>query len=60
MSIPITVICWPVLTYYSSQKFATLTPDSPCTAGEQACVNDQFAQCVNGKFVLQACAGGTM
>ncbi len=43
-----------------SQKFATLTPTSSCTAGEQACVNDQFAQCVNGKFQLQPCAAGLM
>ncbi|KAI0823139.1 hypothetical protein BC628DRAFT_1421254 [Trametes gibbosa] len=41
-----------------NQKFATLKADSPCTAGEDACVNSQFAQCVNGKFVLQPCAGG--
>ncbi|KAI0358979.1 hypothetical protein OH77DRAFT_1493941 [Trametes cingulata] len=41
-----------------NQKFATLTPDSPCTAGENACVDSKFAQCVNGKFVTQACAGG--
>jgi len=40
-------------------KFATLTADSACTAGDQACVNGQFAQCVGGKFVLQACAAGT-
>lgn len=48
------------LTLYSlhSQKFATLTANSPCTAGENACVNSQFAQCVNGKFVLTGCAGG--
>jgi len=39
-----------------NQQFASLTPNSPCTAGEDACVNNQFAQCVNGKFVLQACA----
>ncbi|KAM5531094.1 hypothetical protein V8D89_015259 [Ganoderma adspersum] len=43
-----------------NQKFATLTPASSCTTGEQACVNDQFAQCVNGKFQLQPCAGGTI
>ena len=46
--------------FVSSQKFATLTPASSCTNGEQACVNDQFAQCVNGKFVLQPCGAGTM
>ncbi|OJT09141.1 hypothetical protein TRAPUB_14400 [Trametes pubescens] len=41
-----------------NQKFATLTANSPCTAGENACVNSQFAQCVNGKFVTTGCAGG--
>lgn len=39
-------------------KFATLTADSPCTDGDQACVNGGFAQCVGGKFVIQGCAGG--
>ncbi|KAF8213669.1 hypothetical protein K438DRAFT_1902637 [Mycena galopus ATCC 62051] len=41
-------------------QFATLTPTSACTAGEDACVNQQFAQCVNGAFVLQACAATTV
>ncbi|KAH9846622.1 hypothetical protein C2E23DRAFT_788911 [Lenzites betulinus] len=41
-----------------NQKFATLNANSPCTAGENACVNSQFAQCVNGKFVLQSCGSG--
>jgi len=39
-------------------KFAGLTPDSACTSGENACINNQFAQCVNSKFVLSPCAGG--
>ncbi|KAH9892887.1 hypothetical protein C8Q73DRAFT_648737, partial [Cubamyces lactineus] len=39
-------------------QFSTLSVDSPCTAGDNACVNGQFSQCVNGKFVLQPCAGG--
>jgi len=43
-----------------NQKFASLTPDSACTAGENACVQGQFAQCVNGKFVLQPCGTGTV
>jgi len=41
-----------------NQKFAGLTANSPCTAGEQACVNGQFAQCVAGKFSLTPCSGG--
>ncbi|KAF9020335.1 hypothetical protein BDZ89DRAFT_1138756 [Hymenopellis radicata] len=43
-----------------NDKFKSLTADSACTAGEDACVNDQFAQCVGDKFVLQPCASGTI
>ncbi|RDX56281.1 hypothetical protein OH76DRAFT_1477917 [Lentinus brumalis] len=43
-----------------NDKFKTLSASSPCQAGEDACVNDQFAQCVGGKFVTQACAAGTI
>ncbi|TFK93029.1 hypothetical protein K466DRAFT_169146 [Polyporus arcularius HHB13444] len=43
-----------------NDKFKTLSASSPCQAGEDACVNDQFAQCVSGKFVTQACAAGTI
>lgn len=39
-------------------KFQTLSASSSCTSGQNACVNGQFAQCVNGKFALTACAGG--
>ena len=39
-----------------SKKFEGLTADSPCTAGEDPCVNGNFAQCVNGKFALTPCA----
>jgi len=39
-----------------NQEFASLTTSSPCTAGENACINQQFAQCVNGAFVLQPCS----
>ncbi|KAJ8454367.1 hypothetical protein ONZ45_g19337 [Pleurotus djamor] len=39
-------------------QFASLTPESSCQDGQQACVNGQFAQCANGKFLLTACAGG--
>ncbi|KIJ45241.1 hypothetical protein M422DRAFT_30097 [Sphaerobolus stellatus SS14] len=41
-------------------KFTTLTADSPCNAGDQACVGGGFAQCVSGKFVTTQCAGGTV
>jgi hypothetical protein len=37
-------------------QFATLTAGSSCDAGENACVNGQFAQCVGGNFVLSPCA----
>lgn len=40
-------------------QFASLTADSPCTDGEQACVNGGFAQCVGGKFAITQCSGGT-
>lgn len=36
-------------------KFSGLTADSTCPAGEEACFNDDFAQCVNGKFVTTPC-----
>jgi len=39
-----------------NQKFQSLTASSPCTSGESACVNGQFAQCVGGKFQLTPCA----
>jgi len=40
-------------------KFAGLNANSPCNAGDQACVNGGFAQCVGGKFVVTQCAAGT-
>ncbi|KAJ6532739.1 hypothetical protein DFH09DRAFT_133325 [Mycena vulgaris] len=43
-----------------NNQFKTLTATSPCSAGQHACVNDKFAQCVGGKFVLQACGAGTI
>ncbi|KAK7060229.1 hypothetical protein VNI00_000994 [Paramarasmius palmivorus] len=43
-----------------NDKFASLTPDSPCKTGENACVNNQFAQCVNDKFVLQSCGSANI
>lgn len=39
-----------------NKKFAGLTSSSPCTAGENACVNGGFAQCVGGKFVVTGCS----
>jgi len=41
-----------------NKKFEGLTPASPCTNGEEACVEGKFAQCVGGKFSLLSCAGG--
>ncbi|KAF7306476.1 hypothetical protein MIND_00438900 [Mycena indigotica] len=40
--------------------FKALTPGSACQDGTNACVTNQFAQCVGGKFLLQPCAGGTI
>ncbi|KAJ7599088.1 hypothetical protein C8J56DRAFT_181651 [Mycena floridula] len=40
-------------------KFASLTASSPCTDGDQACVNGAFAQCVGGSFALTQCAAST-
>ncbi|KAH9160848.1 hypothetical protein EDB89DRAFT_1862179 [Lactarius sanguifluus] len=39
-----------------NQKFRSLTPDSSCTDGENACVNGQLGQCVGGEFVLFLCS----
>jgi len=39
-----------------NQKFQSLTASSPCTDGEQACVQGQFAQCVGGTFQLTPCS----
>ncbi|VDB95444.1 unnamed protein product [Peniophora sp. CBMAI 1063] len=41
-----------------NQNFTSLTADSSCTEGTNACVNNAFAQCVGGSFVLQPCSGG--
>jgi len=41
-------------------KFAKLNPGSQCTAGEQACINGGFAQCVGGNFAITQCAAGTI
>ncbi|KAF8575964.1 hypothetical protein K439DRAFT_697941 [Ramaria rubella] len=40
-------------------KFASLTASSSCNEGDQACVDNGFAQCVSGKFVTTQCASGT-
>ncbi|KAJ6518746.1 hypothetical protein C8R45DRAFT_949122 [Mycena sanguinolenta] len=39
-------------------QFKTLTSNSTCTDGEEACVGSSFAQCVSGSFVLTPCSGG--
>ena len=40
-----------------NEQFKSLTADSTCTSGN-ACVNNSFAQCVGGKYVLQPCNSG--
>ncbi|KAG8740585.1 hypothetical protein FRC10_004122 [Ceratobasidium sp. 414] len=42
-----------------NKSFASLTANSKCNDGEQACVNGGFAQCVGGKFQVSQCSGGT-
>ncbi|KAH8833170.1 hypothetical protein DL96DRAFT_1425761, partial [Flagelloscypha sp. PMI_526] len=41
-----------------NDKFATLTADSACTDGDNACIGDSFAKCANGKFVEMPCNTG--
>ncbi|EPQ56757.1 hypothetical protein GLOTRDRAFT_128694 [Gloeophyllum trabeum ATCC 11539] len=36
-------------------KFPTLTADSSCNEGDNACIGSSFAQCVGGKYVTTAC-----
>lgn len=40
--------------------FSTLTPNSSCTDGQDACVSGGFAQCVGGKFAITQCSSGLM
>ncbi|KAJ8593552.1 hypothetical protein M405DRAFT_872501 [Rhizopogon salebrosus TDB-379] len=40
-----------------NNQFQSLTPSSSCTSGN-ACVNGEFAQCVNGQYVLTSCGSG--
>ncbi|KAI0079860.1 hypothetical protein K474DRAFT_1639074 [Panus rudis PR-1116 ss-1] len=41
-------------------QFASLTADSQCNDGDNACLSDgSFAQCVGGKFISTPCSGGT-
>lgn len=41
-----------------NKDFKKLNTNSPCKESEQACINDQFAQCVNKKFQLFPCNNG--
>jgi len=41
-----------------NSQFAGLSAGSPCTEGQNACINNGFAQCVNGNFVVQPCGAG--
>ncbi|TFY50705.1 hypothetical protein EVG20_g11374 [Dentipellis fragilis] len=40
-------------------SFKSLSESSSCTAGQQACINGGFAQCVGSKFVVTGCGAGT-
>src|ERR1700735_4484234 len=39
-----------------NSQFQGMTANSACTAGQTACINGQFAQCVGNTFVLSPCA----
>ena len=39
-------------------KFLTLSGATPCQAGQSACIQGAFSQCVNGQFVGFPCSGG--
>ncbi|KAJ3713577.1 hypothetical protein C8R42DRAFT_713133 [Lentinula raphanica] len=41
-------------------QYQTLSATASCSTGQDACITGKFAQCVNGKFVLQSCAPGTI
>ncbi|EMD38729.1 hypothetical protein CERSUDRAFT_112455 [Gelatoporia subvermispora B] len=41
-------------------KFATLSTTSSCNEGDMACINNGFAQCVSGQFVVEGCSSGTI
>jgi len=43
-----------------NNKFKSLTKNSACTSGQEACVGNGFAQCDNNKFVVTPCGGGTI
>jgi hypothetical protein len=43
-----------------NNKFRTLTADSACTAGQNACIGNKFAQCNGGKFATEPCGAGTI
>jgi len=38
-----------------NRKFQNLSASSSCSSGEEACVQGQLAQCVNGAFVMTPC-----
>ncbi|QRV82908.1 hypothetical protein RhiJN_10924 [Ceratobasidium sp. AG-Ba] len=42
-----------------NKSFASLSANSKCQDGQQACINGGFAQCVGGKFNISPCSGGT-
>ncbi|KAJ8494940.1 hypothetical protein ONZ45_g13065 [Pleurotus djamor] len=40
-------------------QFPSLSEDSPCQDGQNACIQGKFAQCVGGRFVVTPCGGGS-
>jgi len=41
-------------------KFKSLKEGDPCKSGENACIDQKFAQCIGGKFASQSCGAGTI
>ena len=42
-----------------NQQFNQLKANSPCNANQISCIQGDLAQCVGGKFLTTACAGGS-
>ncbi|KAI9572623.1 hypothetical protein HD554DRAFT_1333347 [Boletus coccyginus] len=40
-----------------NKQFTSLNPTSSCTSGN-ACIDGQFARCINGRYVLSPCSSG--
>jgi hypothetical protein len=43
-----------------NKKFQAVKEGSACTSTEVQCAGDKLANCIAGKIVVSACAGGTV